>query len=54
MRSTVVSLRARGQVKSDLRLAEELWDEFNTYAERDSNSSGNGRRVDGTARSTEC
>jgi DNA-binding MurR/RpiR family transcriptional regulator len=41
--TTVVSLRTRGQVKSDLRLAEELWDEFNTYAERD-NASGNGRR----------
>jgi len=40
--TTVVSLRKRGQVKSDLRLAEELWDEFNTYAERD-NSQGNGR-----------
>ena len=40
--TTVVSLRKRGQVKSDLRLAEELWDEFNTYAERDS-SQGNGR-----------
>jgi DNA-binding MurR/RpiR family transcriptional regulator len=41
--TTVVSLRTRGQVKSDLRWAEELWDEFNTYAERDT-SSGNGRR----------
>ena len=40
--TTVLSLRKRGQVKSDLRLAEELWDEFNTYAERD-NSQGNGR-----------
>jgi DNA-binding MurR/RpiR family transcriptional regulator len=40
--TTVVSLRTRGQVKSDLRLAEELWDEFNTYAERD-NAQGNGR-----------
>ncbi|HEY3062372.1 MAG TPA: MurR/RpiR family transcriptional regulator [Chloroflexota bacterium] len=40
--TTVVSLRKRGQVKSDLRLAEELWDEFNTYAERD-NAHGNGR-----------
>jgi DNA-binding MurR/RpiR family transcriptional regulator len=41
--TTVVSLRTRGQVKSDLRLAEELWDEFQTYAERDS-TQGNGSR----------
>lgn len=40
--TTVVSLRTRAQVKGDLRLAEELWDEFQTYAERDT-SQGNGR-----------
>jgi DNA-binding MurR/RpiR family transcriptional regulator len=40
--TTVVSLKTRGQVKNDLRLAEELWDEFQTYAERE-DGQGNGR-----------
>jgi hypothetical protein len=42
--TTVVSLKTRGQVKNDLRLAEELWDEFQTYAERqDGQGNGHGR-----------
>jgi DNA-binding MurR/RpiR family transcriptional regulator len=38
--TTVVSLRTRGHVKNELLLAEQLWDEFGTYAD---SIDGNGR-----------
>jgi len=46
--TTVVSLRTRAKAKTELRVAEQLWDEFGTYSDRDSNfPNGNGRQRSG-------
>jgi len=43
--TTVVSLRTRAKAKAELRLAEQLWEEFGTYSDRDSSlPNGNGRQ----------